>query len=144
MTQEEKILLIKELCGRLPYEVKIYHTVYGYVGELISTYYSYGSFVTINEHRIYTDLKVEDIKPYFRPLSSMTKEEREELKSLCKEDLSEFAEFIQNGHGLSQDGLYMFDKQRQLEWLNVHHFDYRGLIPKGLALEAPEDMYKTE
>ena len=31
-----------------------------------------------------------------------------------------------------------------LDWLNAHHFDYRNLIGKGLALRAPEGMYKTE
>lgn len=79
---------------------------------------------------------IEDFKPYLRQLSSMTEEEKQELKELVEEDLSEFGQFIKDGHGLSLDGLYMFDKLRQLDWLNSHHFDYRGLIGLGVASEA--------
>lgn len=32
--------------------------------------------------------------------------------------------------------------QQVIDWLLAHHFDYRGLIPMGLALEATEGMYK--
>ena len=65
------------------------------------------------------------LRPYLRPLSSMTEEEKFMYFQLseCK-SIGGKAEFI--------------------DWLNAHHFDYRGLIEKGLALEAPEGMYKTE
>ena len=138
MTQEEiqilKQILLQDLAARLPYGVKIDKALYG--------------ATTLNERDIesfrkgYADILI----PYLRPMSSMTDEERKELKVLCDEDLSEFAGFIKAGHGLSHDGLYMFEEMRQLEWLLKNHFDFRGLIPKGIALEAPEGLYtsKTE
>ena len=64
---------------------------------------------------------VEDVKPYLRPMSSMTEEEYQEFGY----DVLRYT-------------------PRELDWLNEHHFDYRGLIEKGLAIEAPEGMYKTE
>lgn len=139
MTQEEKDLVIKDLCGRLPYGVKVDH--FGIVKELLGIMSSSEIVMVGYDINDYEDSVIEDIKPYLRPLSSMTEEEREELKALCDKDLSEFAGHIMKGHGLSHDGLYMFDKLRQLNWLNKHHFDYRGLIEMGLALEAPEDIY---
>ena len=70
------------------------------------------------------------IKPYLRPMSSMTEDE--------------IKEFIL----IADTVLWLGDKRstcilslKQMDWLNAHHFDYRGLIPKGLALEAPEGMY---
>ena len=60
-----------------------------------------------------------DVKPYLRRMSSMTEEEKEDFEAFrCI------------------DGLF--------DWVNTNHFDYRGLISMGLALEAPEGMYKTE
>ena len=57
-----------------------------------------------------------------------------------------FDEDLENGE-LNDFGSYVYRRVNVLplfDWLNAHHFDYRGLIPMGLALEAPEDMYKTE
>ena len=144
MTQEDKDLLLKDICARLPYETKC--AIYGASGTIMKDketifYTPWPNIITFEGYERNECYMYWQVKPYLRPMSSMTEEEREELKSLCKEDLSEFAEFIQNGHGLSQDGLYMFDKQRQFDWLNANYFDYRGLIPKGLAIEAPEEMY---
>ena len=61
--------------------------------------------------------------PYLRPMSSMTEEERKEYQAFFNYDGVEYPE-------------------EYIDWLNAHHFDYRGLIEKGLALEAPEGMYK--
>lgn len=81
-----------------------------------------------------------ETKPYLRPMSSMTKEEKKELKEL---------------HFYYTDGHIVNDEDKDfkpiivdemhcvciIDWLNAHHFDYRGLIEKGLALEAPKGMY---
>lgn len=67
------------------------------------------------------------IKPYLRPMSSMTEEEKEKYHELCD----------------SYYGIY-FDSIDSIDWLNAHHFDYRGLIPKGLAIEAPKEMYELK
>ena len=114
MTQEEKQLLLKELCDRLPYGV-IYHRNDGANIELREIDIKNG---TLN----YTDnIVVRECKPYLRPMSSMTEEEYEEFGY----DVLRYT-------------------PREFDWLNKHHFDYRGLIEKGLALEAPEGMYNKE
>lgn len=132
MTQEEKQLLLKDLCGRLPYfenwvqyEGKDYIvTGYGHgrVSLLPSVFSSIGGPCPL----------VEEVKPYLRPMSSMTEEEQRTLDSMC------------NGVEMVSrlSGLKMFDKA--FDWLYSKHLDIHGLIEKGLALEAPKDMYKTE
>ena len=114
MTQEEKQLLLRDLCGRLPYGVK-------FQGEDSNVY-------TLDAANYFT-LQVEDVvfKPYLRPMSSMTEEEKEEYRNECNKVLS---------MPFKINGPYPI-----VDWLNSHHFDHRGLIPMGLALEAPEGMY---
>lgn len=133
MIQEEIELLFQDLCVRLPYGVKV--TFRGYSGR---------EDCTLNSQHLNSTYSIEylGLKPYLRSLSSMTESEREELKILCDKDLSEFAGHLMKGHGLSRDGLYMFDKLRQLNWLNKHHFDFRGLIDKGLAIEIDNETYE--
>ena len=70
------------------------------------------------------------LKPYLRSISSMTEEEESEYNLI--QGLS---------HWTADDGK-MENYAESIDWLNSHHFDYRGLIEKGLALEAPKDMYK--
>jgi len=112
MTQEEKQLLIKDLCGRLPYGVKYQDRIEGGVHILtLGTISHYERFI-----------------PYLRPMSSMTEEEEFHYKHL---DLLNY----------SNDGFEM-PNFRSIDWLLAHHFDFRGLIEKGLALEASEEMYK--
>ena len=141
MTQEEKELLLKDLSARLPYGVKVYNTtfkkptiLYGKISSDVflmeETYTSVGAdgddFGSFNK-RHYTGC-VDFIKPYLRPMSSMTEEERTEFSALAV------------GTHLFKGPL--IPSYRTLDWLNKHHFDYRGLIEKGLALEAPKGMYK--
>ena len=120
MTQEEeKQLLLKDLCARLPYGVK-------FQGEDSNVY-------TLDAAN-YFALQVGDavFKPYLRPMSSMTEEERREYDKLIVKCIYD-------------PEAYFFDNYDRLyDWLLEHHFDYRGLIEKSLALEAPEDMYKQE
>lgn len=123
MTQEDKNLLLKDLSSRIPYNVKV-QTPDGDTIEL----YSIGN-CEMDDTKIrlfinggyYPDI----VKPYLRPMSSMTMEEQRE--------------YIPVGRGMSPDNPSVL-----ADWLNAHHFDYRGLIEKGLALKATEDMYKTE
>ena len=71
-------------------------------------------------------------KPYLRPMPTMDGAEVLEYISL-KEDI------------VASDGItYYFETYESIDWLNKNHFDYRDLIEKGLALEAPEGMYKIE
>lgn len=113
MTNEQKQLLLKDLCARLPYGV----IVQDRNGTHILT-------------RGNTELGTEYIKPYLRPMSSMTEEEEDEYQECGNKDIAEaYIHLVPNN---------------RMDWLNAHHFDHRGLIPMGLALKAPEDMYKEE
>ena len=125
MTQEEKQLLLKDLCARLPYKVKARFC--NGVKEERGDVWDIDMF----SGAINVDYIIDDVKPYLRPMSSMTEEEQRTLDSMC------------NGVEMVSrlSGLKMFDKA--FDWLNAHHFDFRGLIEKGLALEAPEGMYKN-
>ena len=122
MTQEEKELLLKDLCARLPYGVKILDIPANVVGKLflISTTDTV-QYETADDTGIQT---LYNIKPYLFPLSSMTEEEQRTLDSMC------------NGVEMVSrlSGLKMFDKA--FNWLNENHLDYRGLIEKGLAIDA--------
>lgn len=132
MTQEDKELLLKDLSARLPYGVIVrYYQVLTRTtareadGKLIS------DMLLDDDRRSYLDALgygyYQLPKPYLRSMTNMTEEEKKELGEItCNYDsLHKWAVFYK-----SQD------------WLNAHHFDYRGLIEKGLALEAPEGMYK--
>ena len=133
MTQEEKQILLVDLCAKLPYRVKckIHYTLNNETtfGEDVDAEKN-DTLVKIDVHTqsAYFDwycdwLSIEDIRPYLRPMSSMSEKE----KNIYEYNRNSNVEVVR---------MALFD------WLNEHHFDYRGLIPMGLALEAPEDMYK--
>ena len=139
MKQEEKELLIKDLCGRLPYGIicSIYREDdegFGWRDAECKGYFQNNdSYEFYFEDVIAVD-NIEKLKPYLRPLSSMAKNEYEEFKKLDKRSMHRCTVL---------DGIDLwFDKWEIIEWFNSHHFDYRGLIEKGLALQAPEGMYK--
>lgn len=149
MTQEEKELLFKDLCARIPYDTIIEYNVYGKLQ--ISRF-----CISVHEFMFNGDFEIEHSKPYLRPISSMTEEEIEELKSKCTHNETE-----EDWDGVRSDVwciqiLEKYDTRRwdnsivtstihmdAIDWLNSHHFDYRNLIEKGLALEAPKDMYEN-
>lgn len=122
MTQEEKDLLLKDLCARLPYGVKIELT-WWVMGE--GTYIN----TTLEPDHIEQLLNDEDsdieIKPYLFHLSSMTDEQEKEYNETL-------------GIVIYTDGtIFKEDKTYYtLDWLNKNHFDYRGLIERGLAIDA--------
>lgn len=123
MTKEEKELLLKDLLGRVLYGVKVdYHTNIFTLG--YNLYLNNGDVAFENYPMIYSLENIESVKPYLRPMSSMTEEEWEDFNNYC-----------------GVDGVLM-PISNELDWLNKHHFDYRGLIEKELALEAPEGMYE--
>ena len=150
MTQEEKELLIKDLCERLPYGVKCCDFCYNDEGDIVNTIETleciYPSIMEYKYKDVDAKHDIERIKPYLRPMSSMTEEEKKELKeATCPGGTGYFDEqylICPMSHFSERIGYnFMSDI---LDWLNKYHFDYRGLIPMGLALEAPEDMYKDE
>lgn len=149
MTQEDKQLLLKDISSRLPYKVnvlakttsgdKIGYIVtvttkfiyYSKYGEILGEFYSHNC-----DECFWLDFGL--FKPYLRPMSSMTEEEREKFDKVlisCNDKVFACPE---------KERRYKFFDAEQEDFMNAHHFDYRGLIEKGLALEAPNDMYKLE
>ena len=124
MNREDKELLLKDLCARLPYKVKVNEAIHGDF-TLIGLTNERG-FTTCEIEGCHNDFPIENIKPYLFPMSSMTEEEQRTLDSMC------------NGVEMvgRLSGLKMFDKA--FNWLNENHFDYRGLIEKGLAMDATD------
>ena len=119
MTQEDKELLLTDLSARLPYGVKVRHITES--AKKIGASY----LIDVLNPILYKHILEDNILawPYLRPMSSMTQEEYEEEVS----------------------SLFGWNTEwEHYDWLNAHHFDYRGLIKMGLALEAPEGMYKEK
>ena len=138
MTQEDKELLLKDLCARLPHYTMVLMGDGG-VELLVSVNVDTG---------ICNGLKCLP-KPYLRPMSSMTEEELKELNQKYGNIAYFFIQEPPYYHGLQAQhsdigSIEISEFSEIYDWLNAHHFDYRGLIEKGLALEAPEGMYKTE
>lgn len=147
MTEEDRQLLCKDLCGRLPHGVKYRRDSWNFewdqemsVVEVLEDIDKEGY---INYHKVY---KVDDIKPYLRPMSSMTEEEKKEFINYADYEVEEsvngrYYEYCLKGYvGTPETPSCNYNA---IDWLNAHHFDYRGLIEKGLALEAPEGMYNN-
>jgi hypothetical protein len=78
----------------------------------------------------------DDFKPYLRPMSSMTEKEKKEHDFYCG-----YKPYDEN---IGESYLTEYDMPDYMDFLYEHHLDFRGLIPMGLALEAPADMYKFE
>ena len=136
MKQEDKDLLLRDLCARLPYKIRC-----SYYDICLSEHCNGEIYGIENKEYIIVDGKciaIEFIKPYLFPLSSMTKEQKEELKSLgwnfdnfeihnVSECLGTYREYVAHS-----------DCFELIDWFNKNHFDYRGLIPIGLAIDATE------
>ena len=146
MTQEEKQLLLQDLCARLVYGVMLNIDYYDLQGDgklkNRDVILSYGNIGYCSDNTNWVS-----VKPYLRPMSSMTEKEFESLKeySGLKYDQLDLASY-QNGTYKCLD-FYLSEVPSYVvilvfDWLNAHHFDYRGLIEKGLAIEAPINMYK--
>lgn len=133
MTKEEKELLLKDLCNRLPYGVRVQclqGTELRYDGYKIHELSEDGSYLSLFSvdipHGVCNlDLDVCEIKPYLRPMDSMTEEEKTKYE-----------------YGFMYNNDLAVDAVDYVDWLDKNMFDYRGLIPKGLALPAKEGMYK--
>lgn len=133
MTQEDKDLLLRDLCARIPYNVKgCFVDECGAIPNdpyLRNISLTFISLVAVDgrDGRVLCG----EIKPYLIPLSSMTEEQKNDCP-IGETTLNIIKSNI--GHGIIEIPWrlsYIF-----IEWCNKNHFDYRGLIPKGLALDA--------
>ena len=142
MTQEEKDLLYEDLCARLLYGVKVKVTPVpglkhlSYDAKLFNINTNNIIGIMPDDNSKYIPHNIEEIKPYLSPLSSMTKEQKEELiEVIHPKDTAILAEILRkkakgesvNGYGITHHAA---------DWCNKNHFDYRGLIPMGLAIDA--------
>ncbi len=133
MTQEEKELLIKDISARLPYHpiVHIHDIdVIDYDNYLYPDYIEKMMSCSIT------------LKPYLRPMTSMTEEEKGELEYISEEYFGkaldkQFQESLSSNINEGEILEYIASSVI-VDWLNAHHFDYRGLIEKGLAIDATE------
>ena len=124
MTQEEeKNLLLKDLCSRLPYGVRYRHFTWN--DEYGETYiaaqiYSINTDGYVKNCHDDETVYIDNVRPYLFPLSSMTEEQKKEYQYITERWMNDPAYSISDS----------------IDWLNKHHFDYRGLIEKGLAIDA--------
>ena len=148
MTQEDKKLLFKDLCARLQYKphCRVFKlnedikenddVLYGVIGDNVMTLKS-------NKDEC---LMYYQIKPYLRPMSSMTLDELDDcvtndgLRDIPCPNYKGSKEECEQQRLEHSIKVFKTDGYR-VDWLNKNMFDYRGLIPMGLALEAPEGMY---
>lgn len=118
MVQEDKELLLKDLCARLPYGVKVNEAIQG--DSTLIGLVKERTFTTCEVEGCLNDFHIECIKPYLFPLSSMAKEQRQELQYITER--------------------WMYDTSYSIsdstDWLNKNHFDYRNLINKNLAIDC--------
>ena len=127
MTQEEKQLLLIDLCARIPYKVKCSYERILPEGYILSDAQTIGTINNITvpfaeEITVKIDGSLRglsDFKMYLRPMSSMTEKEKDTYDTMVMCNAS-----------------WVID-----DWLLSHHFDFRNLIGRGLALEAPDGMY---
>jgi hypothetical protein len=137
MTQQDKELLLKDLSARLNYKPMCHAGEINLDGELFFINVIYNIVALTSDKAVgkFETCPIVDVKPYLRPMSSMTKEEAKEASKISR---TKYLEHIA--------GWYKWGCVNEVfvDWLNAHHFDYRGLIEKGLALETPEGMYKNE
>lgn len=126
--QEDKDLLLKDLCGRLPYGVKILVPSQNEreqeYKDRIDILYSVNGDDKIEAVREDYDFYVDEIKPFLFPLSSMTENQRKEFDQLL--ELKAINDEIDHVHATAFE----------VDFYNKHHFDWRGLIPMGLAIDA--------
>ena len=122
MRQEDKELVLKDICTRLPYGVKVNtiqgdFTLLGLTNERV--------FTTCEVEGCYNDFPIECIKPYLFPLSSITEEQYDQLyiDSRVKNDSIDILDALAND-------------MDAIDYCNKNHLDWRGLIPKGLAIDA--------
>lgn len=156
MTQEDEKLLLIDLAARVPYEVKISleFDEDKLIGTLDAVYPSENRVIVDNLDKAIAAINVRcggfilnenNVTPYLRSLSSMSEKEKSELYEVFLEcptiikTFPSYAEFF-----IYADIINSIDIVNVIDWFNAHHFDYRGLIERGLALEAPKGMYKFE
>ena len=146
--------LFNDICTRLPYGLKCQYKapLEGAFADKPEYYDVIGipdansvDIIACGKYR-FAKVPIDDIKPYLRPMSSMTDEEFLALQDMCMYKNLEYESNINKFYTLwkrKKDVPYYMYDSNQIDYLISHYLDYRGLIPMGLALEAKEGMYKN-
>ena len=139
MTQEKQLLLA-DICSRLSYKVLVLADIdKTFDGGIISRLCSIdirNDIITIDN--VLTPFYIEEIRPYLRPMSNMTEEEKKEISILLNYEF-----YIDDDYALTAEDdrhrITLDLMQVYIDWLNKHHFDYHNLIERGLAIEVTEE-----
>ena len=120
MIQEQKDLLLKDFCARLPYNVKVYDNNGNFNTSYVNLLHINGkvSEAFVGNGMQCRIVPINEIRPYLFPMSSMTEEQNLEYLSTCR------------------GGNAYHPTYKSFDWLDKNLFDYRGLIPMGLAEDA--------
>lgn len=136
MTQEDKELIFKELCARLPYHVKCKIWLKDGTTEegLLDLQHNYGNVL---QDAFYYN-KIKDIKPYLFPFSSITEEQLFEVQEILGKNEIEIGDGFLSIIDSGRNTITYLEILAVLEWFYKNHFDVNNLIPMGLAIDATE------
>ena len=124
MTPKQKDLLLKDLCSRLPYGVICKDDYAKVEGKLVQIGINNDMCLLSDDYGKTEFAYIPNCKPYLFPLSNMTEEQEEQYNNLRSIGTDEFGD------------IRYYETFESIEYLIANHFDYRGLIPKGLAIDA--------
>lgn len=170
MTNEEKALFLQDLSARLPYNLQLrcfdleVDEDNSYTGNKICSDQALFGINLLNIETEYTEsspiicvdedgqegcYSLDNIKPYLRPMSSMTDSEKTELELIGfrYKESHITNEYMIKGYNYIKPPYTPVDEVKcseVIDFFNSRHLDYHGLIEKGLALKAPEDMYDIQ
>jgi hypothetical protein len=136
MTQEQKSILFKDLCGRLPHGVKIS------VNDKVETLQGINILDNVVEYDSCLSSDIEEVKPYLFPISSMTDEMLEELNAngfFKYRDTIANVSHLESKNGINEEIYTYIDIECisfLIEYFHSHHIDYKGFIEKNLAIDA--------
>lgn len=125
MTRKEKDLLLKDLCARLPYGVKVQHLSHQIPLKILSINPNGVTWVTGDKGYPF-EVDWANCKPYLFPLSSMTEKQKKEFDQLLELELKALNDEINHTQAT----------EFEVDFYHKHHIDWRGLIPMGLAIDA--------
>lgn len=131
LTQEDKLLLLTDLCGRIPFGVVCTDTYLNETGTLIAIGLNYDMGVLDKDDGEDVSVYIPNCKPYLFPLESMTEEQKNEYHYIVNYISSDDTENWKEG-----EFVYVDQLSQLMHFYHINHLDYMGLIPKGLANDA--------
>lgn len=138
ITQEDRDLLINDLCARLPFGIKVLYDTQIFEVQYIEPMYEE---IKLLDNERYT-LSIDEVKPYLFPLSSMTEEQKRELREITdfkyNHNTLELVEWTETHTTLEfwLEEVPQYIIIQVFDWLRKNHFDFQYLIEKGLAIDA--------